>query len=329
MNVRVLYDHATLMRELGDLDEAEDALRAALALAPNYADAFAALAALQAQRGKREAAARLQQKVVELRPHDRHAEALLHDYRAEVRPEPPSPPEPEPAPAPVVWGLAERVGALDLQALTAKLVQQGHASAALLTPAECAELRQLCSAADDHGFDRADQVDDAAAGRCRWRHFLVPPPLPIAALRAALFAPAAQLANEQGRRVGGAVAFPTLHERWQRSRLGRSTSRWVELPVAGFAATARADDRRAFPLRAVLDLGPDRTAAETVAVVDQRPGKKVRTTRARTRPGDVVFVVQRERLSAVAGVFGLQMVRYGLGPVAVARQLLDLDFDGR
>jgi hypothetical protein len=42
-----------------------------------------------------------------------------------------------------------------------------------------------------------------------------------------------------------------------------------------------------------------------------------------------VFTVQRERLSAIAGLFGLQLVRYGIGPVRGERQLLDIDFDGR
>lgn len=329
-NPRVLHDHALLMRELGDLEAAESALRAAIGVAPNYADAFAALAELQAFHGKWEAAARLQARVVELTPDDAAAVAQLAALRERLPPAPASAPPADAGPEPAVWGLAARVEGLDLAALDRELVQHGHAAArALLSVGECAELRALCSSADGAGLDRIEVVDDASAGRCRWRHFLVPPPLPIAALRAALFAPAAALANEQRRRVGDHERLPRIHARWPRAQLGRATSRWLELPPQGFAATARADDRRAFPLRVVIDLGPGPGAEDTVAIVDQRPGKKVRTTRARTRPGDVLFTVQRERLSAIAGLFGLQLVRYGIGPVRGSRQLLDLDFDGR
>ena len=320
MNVRVLHDHAELMLALGDLDEAEDALRAAIALAPNYADAFAALAALQAQRGKWPTAARLQRKVVELKPHDERAAASLREYEAAAAAEP-APAEPAGEAPPELWNLSARARVLDVAALLTELIAHGHATAPLLTAAECAELRQTC-AADAPGLDRVETLDAA-----RWRHFLIPPPLPIAALRAALFAPAAALANAQCRQLGDEPRFPDSWPRWRGGAAGRSTSRWVDL-ASGETRADRTDDRRNFPLRAVIDLGPG-DAAETVAVLDQRPGRRVRASRARSRAGDVVFCCWRERLCAVAGVFGLQLVRYQLGPVPAQRQLLDLDFDGR
>jgi hypothetical protein len=322
MNVRVLHDHAELMLALGDLDEAEDALRAAIALAPIYVDAFAALAALQAQRGKWPAAARLQQKVVELKPHDERAAASLREYEAAAAAADPAPAEPAGEAPQEIWNLSARARALDVDALRTALIAHGHATAPLLTAAECAELRQTC-AADAPGLDRVE-IRDAA----RWRHFLIPPPLPVASLRAALFAPAAALANAQCQQLGDEPRFPDSWSRWRGAAEGRSTSRWVELAARAQTLADRIDDRRAFPLRGVIDLGPG-DPAETVAVLDQRPGRKVRASRARSRAGDVVFCSWRERLCAVAGVFGLQLVRYRLGPVPAERQLLDLDFDGR
>jgi hypothetical protein len=326
MNPRVLHDHAELMRELGDLEEAEDALRAAIALAPNFAAAFAALASLQAHAKKWAAAARLQARVVELRPGDAHAGVLLAEYLGNVAPAPVAEVEPEHVGPPEVWDLPARTAALDVRVLAESLAQRGYAAAPLLTPAECQELRELC-AGDGPGLDRILASD--ADGRCRWRHFLVPPPLPVAALRAALFGPAAALANLERQRLRDAADFPTTHASWPRARLGSSTSRWVELTEGGFAAMARAGDRRSFPLRAVLDLGPGDAPADTVLVQDQLPGRKKKQSAGRSRSGDVVFVEQRERIAQVGGVFGLQPVRYGLGPVRAARQLLDLDFDGR
>jgi hypothetical protein len=321
MNVRVLHDHAALMLALGDFDEAEDALRAAIALAPNYADAFAALAALQAQRGKWPSAARLQQKVVELKPHDERAAASLREYETAAAAEP-APAEPAGEAPQELWNLSARARALDLAALCTALVAHGHATAPLLTAAECAELRRTF-AADAPGLDRFETLDAA-----RWRHFLIPPPLPVASLRTALFAPAAALANAQCHQLGDEPRFPESWSRWRGAAVDRSTSRWVDLAAGAQTPADRTDDRRAFPLRAVIDLGPG-DAAETVAVLDQRPGRKVRASRARSRAGDVVFCAWRERLCAVAGVFGLQLVRYQLGPVPAERQLLDLDFDGR
>jgi hypothetical protein len=90
--------------------------------------------------------------------------------------------------------------------------------------------------------------------------------------------------------------------------------------------TERTEARAAFPLRLLVDLGPG-PKADSLALVDARPGRKVRKVQARTSTGDALLLSCRDRPQSVGGVFGLQLVQWTCGPFAVERVLLDVPFD--
>jgi hypothetical protein len=86
-------------------------------------------------------------------------------------------------------------------------------------------------------------------------------------------------------------------------------------------------------LRALADLGNGLDAESwegdaTLVLTDQRPGRKMRSHRVTTRPGDVVLFCGRDRLDRVGTSFGLQPVTFAFGPFAAGRLLLDLAFAG-
>jgi hypothetical protein len=109
-----------------------------------------------------------------------------------------------------VTDLAERVEALDWTALRAQLDDAGHAvTPPLLDRAECEELAALF----DHGSFRAT-VDMARHrfGDGRYRYFDHPLPEPVAALRRALYARLAPIANDWAALLPGEPAFPLEHD---------------------------------------------------------------------------------------------------------------------
>jgi hypothetical protein len=327
MNPRILLDHAEIARGCGEDDEAETSLREAIARAPTFAAAFAALADLQHARGKWPQAVRLLGRAVELEPGDAGRIAQLAAWREQL--------PPEPAGMDVAVAEVEPVPAMpvDVEAARSGLLRAGHCVLpAVLAASECSRWR-AAFAADDAALDRATRLagdgenGDGESATARW--FLTPVDAEIAALQARLYLAARALADGLRTVLGEPPAFPPTFAGWQRQRggPGRTAARIVHVPAGASASPERTADRRAFPLRAVIDLGPGMDAAMTLRVLDVRPGRKVRQSVVATRLGDCALLCCRERLQQVGGADGLQLVAWAFGPAAAARWLLDLPFD--
>ena len=108
--------------------------------------------------------------------------------------------------APSQPDIASRVAALDWPGLAAALDAHGCATTGpLLTPEECAALRDLYGA--DTPFRSRIVMARHGFGRGEYKYFAYPLPEIVAALRAALYAPLADIANRWNEAMGIARAL--------------------------------------------------------------------------------------------------------------------------
>lgn len=290
VNPRLWREHGVILWRCGLDGEGEQALRNAIALAPTYAAAFADLAELQAAHGKFAAAARLQQRVVELRPDSVVDRERWQELRARA---PIEAAEPVAAP-PVSMAFTERTGRFDWAAIEADLRARGCALlSGLLSPEECAHL--LACWDDDDAF--AFVTSTGAVETRVWRD---PPPDPIPELRAEVYARALPIATtfarELGRRTDG----------WRSAEAGA-----LERYAGGSGRTLRwPAPVSAFPLTLEIDLGP-LTGDAGFVVLDVRSGRREHARELRTHLGDGVFACAAERPVLIGGVPARQPVQLG------------------
>jgi hypothetical protein len=108
--------------------------------------------------------------------------------------------------------IAERVAALDWDALRAQLDERGFAlTPAILDPDECTSLSELF---DGGRFRSTIEMARHRFGDGRYRYFDHPLPKPVGMLRSSLYRRLAPIANEWSARLGGdRRAFPPSHKR--------------------------------------------------------------------------------------------------------------------
>lgn len=115
--------------------------------------------------------------------------------------------------APPMRSIAERVRALDWQRIVAELDANGAAlTGPLLDAGECEALR--ASYASDEKFRNRVVMQRHGFGRGEYRYFAYPLPAMVAALRATLYVPLAELANRWHDALGIARRFPPSHEKF-------------------------------------------------------------------------------------------------------------------
>lgn len=343
VNPRVLLDCGRILLLCDEDEDAEAALRESIRLAPNYADAFAALAELQAKAHKMAAAVRLQEKVVELEPGNEVARRRLLEWEAVLSASGAAREEPTEdtgggdatsQPSPSTLAFARRMGKCDLSVLSEEVMRQGWSGVrGVLSERDRADL--LAAYGAEAGLSQEFVVPHEQR-RARYRWILEPLPELVVGLRAALWPVAVGLTFLlQAMLARRSSVFPASLDAWLAASRARGTRpesiRLVRLEAGVAMPPTRLESHAAFPLRAVVDLGggagsgPDDA---TLVLTDQRPGKKVRSQRARTEPGDVLLFCARERLDRVGDAFGLQPVKFAFGPFAGGRMLLDLAFEG-
>lgn len=115
-----------------------------------------------------------------------------------------------PASAPGQPAVTQRVAALDWAAIAAALDDHGCAATGpLLTAEECALLAQSYPA--DNLFRSRVVMARHGFGRGEYKYFAYPLPELVAALRATLFPPLAEIANRWNETMGIAVRYPRDH----------------------------------------------------------------------------------------------------------------------
>jgi hypothetical protein len=313
-------------------DEAARAFRAALSLAPNFAEAYAHLAALRIRQGYVQEAVGLQTQAVKHAPQNTLFAEHLEAYRALAGQGPmpavvatPSPPS-TPRTRCDVW--SKRLAAIDWDELGDRLTREGCVLIPGLVDAETCG--RLCGLFDDDAlFARTVVMDRPDFGQGVYRYFRAPIPDVVDQLRRDLYPHAARIANAWQRLLGEPERYPAEWDAFRDEchRAGQATPTPILLKYGpgGFNALHR-DLRGAvfFPIQMAVVLSPRVDPANPQAegfqggeflLCDVPEGKKSLRRELAAGLGDAVLFCTRDRLVPVGGVHGLQPVKHGVAPI--------------
>jgi hypothetical protein len=325
--------------------EAADAFRAAISLAPTFAEPYARLAALRVRQGFTAEAVALQTQAVRHAPDNTGYAEQLAAYQSladSERPPPvttPTSPTPDPRPvSPAVDPVGEwpqRLATFDWDALGEQLTRDGCVVLeGLLDTATCEE---LCAMFDrDELFAKTVVMDRPEFGQGTYRYFRAPIPTVVDQLRRAVFPHAARVANGWEALLGEPARFLAEWDAFREecARAGQTTPTPILLRYApgGFNALHR--DLRGsvfFPLQMAVVLSqranpdaPDSggfTGGEFL-FCDVPERRKSRRREVAAGLGDAVLFCTRDRLVRVGGVYGLQPVKHGAARVTAGTRFV-------
>lgn len=339
MNARLWFDLGRILWQCHKAEDAEAALRRAIALAPTYGEAFAELAAVQAAHGKWVAAERLQRRAVELLPHDERAQATLFSYVTMLPAADASAPDrasdrasdsASDSAGDRVPRSTARTYRQDWGAVAGELRARGMARLrGLLSLAECAALRALW---DQPCFEHAVPCDDDR-GRLEYRFFARPLPALVLELREDVYARLQSIANDWQRRLHRNLQFPSTLVRFlgrcAEAGQHRSTPILLRYPPSGWNAPHRdVAGRVVFPFQLAVTLGPDPAAVAggALRLLDVHGQRVRREHTLATEPGDGVVFCTQERLVAIAGAPAVQPVQHGVAVCTAERFALGVPF---
>ncbi len=214
--------------------------------------------------------------------------------------------------------IAERVANLDWQRLAADLDAHGCAVAgAVLAPAACQVLAE--SYAEEGLFRSRIVMARHGFGRGEYKYFAYPLPEVVAALRAGLYPPLADIANNWNAALGIGVRFPRDHT----SYLARCHKAGQTKPTPLLLAYGVGDynclhqdlyGEHVFPLQVAFLLsrpGNDFTGGEFV-LTEQRPRMQSRAEIVPLAQGEgVIFPVHHRPVRGTRGTYRVNM-RHGV-----------------
>ena len=336
------HDQGALLLQLHAEDEAARSFQAAIQAAPDFAEAYASLAAIRARQGKTREAVTLQREAVRLAPQIERYKAALTAFEvlmaggcgsenrtASETIAPSAASRFEPAPSDMWPELAARVERLDWQDLDASLTARGFAHApALLAADECETLRLLFD--DDRLFAKTVTMNKRRFGKGVYRYFAAPLPPRIDAIRRLVYPRVAEIANRWQHLLGREDEYPAAWSVFQgRCALaGQTTPSPLLLRYAAGGFNSIHQDVRGevfFPIQLVIVLS---SRVESIAneaseftggeflFCDQLNGKTTKRCAVSAGLGDAILFCTRERLLRVGGVYGLQPVKHGLAEIA-------------
>jgi len=340
-------------------DEAEDAFRTALSLAPDYAEPYAHLAAIQIRQGYTRRAVALQEQAVKFAPRgetkyldqlasyralighgDDSAAAAPAAIKAPGKPKR----DVEPAPAAALRGDLEfwqrRIAALDWCGLTEQLTREGCALVPGLLDADaCLDLRSMFS--DDAHLAKTVVMDAERFGNGTYRYFQAPLPEIVDCLRRAVYPHVARIANDWQALLNEPERYPFEWEDFRKecAAAGQTTPTPILLRYGpgGFNALHRdLRGRVFFPLQMAVVLSPRAEAADAASegfrggdflFCDVPEGKKSRRREVAAGLGDALLFCTRDRLVRVGGAYGLQAVKHGVAKITEGeRTVLGMPF---
>jgi len=225
-------------------------------------------------------------------------------------------------PAPI----AERIVALDWDAIASALDANGCAAAGpLLTQQECIVLRE--SYAADDRFRSRIVMARHGFGRGEYKYFAYPLPKVVAALRRAFYPPLAKLANRWNEAMGIKIAYPADHAQY----LSRCHAAGQTKPTPLLLQYGAGDYNclhqdvygdNVFPLQATVLLsepGADFTGGEFV-LTEQRPRMQSRAEVVPLRQGEaVIFPVRHRPVRGSRGTYRVNM-RHGVSRLHSGRR---------
>jgi hypothetical protein len=214
--------------------------------------------------------------------------------------------------------LAARIAALDWAQLSAELDAHGCAiTGPLLTAEECAALIDIYGS--DQRFRSRIVMARHGFGRGEYKYFACPLPETVAALRAALYPPLADIANRWNAAMGIAVRYPDAHAAFLKRCHGAGQAKPTPLLLrygAGDYNCLHQDiyGEHVFPLQVAFLLsrpGADFEGGEFV-LTEQRPRMQSRAEVVPLAHGEgVVFPVHHRPVHGTRGIYRVNM-RHGV-----------------
>ena len=220
---------------------------------------------------------------------------------------------------------AARIAALDWKTIAADLDAQGCALAtAILSPAECEALAALY--ASDRFRSRVVMARHGF-GRGEYKYFAYPLPEVVAALRRALYARLAGIANRWNEAMGIDARYPEVHaaflDRCHRAGQTRPTPLLLTYGAGDYNCLHQdLYGEHVFPLQATFLLsapGKDFTGGEFV-LTEQRPRMQSRAEVVPLGQGDAaIFAVHHRPVQGSRGSYRVKL-RHGVSRVRSGRR---------
>ncbi len=217
--------------------------------------------------------------------------------------------------------VASRIEAIDWARVSSDLDVRGSAMVeGLLSPAECGAFAALYPR--DHLFRSRVVMEQHGFGRGEYKYFAYPLPKLIAALRAALYARLAPIADRWNKALGIDARYPSAHVDFLRRCHEAGQTRPTPLLLrygAGDYNCLHQDlyGEHVFPLQVAILLsepGRDFTVGEFV-ITEQRPRMQTRPEVVPLRQGDAaVFAVHHRPVKGTRGVYRVRL-RHGVSRV--------------
>jgi len=328
------HDQGTFLARMRQEDGAARAFQTAIQLAPDFAEAYASLAALRASQGKMEQAVAIQSEAARHAPDSsRHGDALacykalLADaYRAPSRADDGLQMDIRSAPIEMPlhnqWPeLAAQIERLDWDDIGHQLTSHGAAHVArLLESEDCEAIRSMFG--QDQRFAKTVVMNKSRFGKGVYRYFAHPLPPVIDAIRRLFYPRVSKIANGWQALLQDAERFPPswVEFRDQCAAAGQTTPSPLLLQYDKGGFNSLHQDIRGtvfFPIQLVMVLSPRATPADA----DGFTGGEFLLcddTRRQAIPaglGDAILFCTCARLVRVGGGYGLQPVKHGMSQI--------------
>jgi uncharacterized protein len=321
-----LVEEAIAAADDDELHLAEKLMQRALSSGPANARFWLEYARIAIQRGQTRRGARAVRRALELSPDYAEARELQQELLPPAPvPEPPAVPEVIEPPV-----FTDRTARFDWDELAGDLTTRGVTRLpALLSVEECVALRS--SYTDDTAFEHDVRIDDDR-GRLVYRFFKRPLPDVVTALRTEVYARLAPIANRWNELIGDAHRWPATHAMFERAYRAAGHGRTAPILLHYDAGGHNGFHRDVhgsvfFPLQLAVSLGPATLGdGGEFMLVDDRPGKRKRVRVIPTAIGDAVVFCTRDRLCPIAGLYGRQPVMHGAQEARVERFAVGIPF---
>ena len=325
--------------------EAAEAFRAAISLAPTFAEAFANLARLRARQGFIREAVAMQSEAVKYAPQNGIFGEQLAAYRALHGEDTAKPNETcaisaqdsqgLPPPCTPRSGYSEQLAKLDWQHVGDRLTRDGCVLIrGLMEAGTCSHVRSLF--VRDDLFAKTVEMDQPEFGLGVYRYFRDPIPDVVVDLRQNIYPHVARIANHWQELLGEAERYPedwySFRDECHRAGQRHPTPILLRYVAGGFNALHR--DLRGsifFPIQMAVVLSLRFDATDPVSDgfrggeflfcdVPEKP--KSRRRKIACGLGDAVLFCTRDRLVSVGGAWGLQPVKHGVCTITAGERFV-------
>ena len=329
------HDQGALLLELGQDEPAAHAFQAAIQLAPDFAEAYASLAAIRARQGKLEQAVALGREAARHAPDSEHFKDALAGYEAlltdgchasvHAGAELPTDERNGPIESRICdrWPeLTARIGGADWLEIDGQLSAHGVAHVpSLLQATECEILRSMFG--EDRRFAKTVTMNKSRFGKGVYRYFAQPIPPLVDAIRRLVYPYASEIANRWQTLLENEQRYPAT---WSEFRdrcaaAGQTTPSPLLLSyeTGGFNALHQ-DIRGAvfFPIQLVVVLSPLASSLDDASGFTGGEFLLCDDSECHAIPaglGDAILFCTCGRLVRLGAGYGLQPVKHGMSRI--------------